>query len=116
MKTGFLVAILSASMALGVFSSHWVSADGRSYGYNDELHVEDACRSWARMSHRTVDCMHAWWDNSPSVGGGRFIGSTHGVENFCADWGTVVAHIDVKNRGDLHYHMDENKKYRSYIS
>ena len=112
MRTGFLVAILSACMAVGLFAPHRVNADGPASGL---LHGEGACNNWARVPHSLASCMHAWWNNSPPVSEGWGAGSTFGVQNYCGLWGTTVAHIDVKSSTDKHIHMVANGAHRAGI-
>ena len=103
MNTKFFVSVLSACMAVGLFAPHSANADGTQI--TAYQHEGGACNKWARISHGDVDCMNAWWDNSPPVSAGVGAGSTFGIESFCFDWGTVVAHIDIKNATDRHGHM-----------
>lgn len=116
MKTRFFVAVLSACMAVGLFAPYSANADGTSvYGHALE-HNPDACNNWARISHSDVDCMHAWWDNSPPVSAGVGAGSTYGVESYCSEWGTVVANIDIKNAEDRHVHMYNIGRWTAKVS
>ncbi len=77
-------------------------------GLAGEAHAD--CDSSDRMNHSSSDCLHGWWDNNtwPTK-------TTFGVQSFC--WqptagGTVVAKIDIVNRPDLTWHLNNGHKRR----
>jgi len=67
------------------------------------------CGSSYRMSHGDSDCMHAWWDNSPSL---NCWGTKGGAQSFCSDYGTVVVKVDLVSHGDLTVHRNNSEKWR----
>ena len=67
------------------------------------------CESSYRMSHSNSDCMHAWWDNSPSW---SCWGSEGGAESFCSQYGTVVVKVDIDGGADLTPHRSTAGKWR----
>ena len=87
MKANFIVAALAA---FAVSAVTMVATTGPA---NAKQWVQEgACSSSYRQHHRNAGCMHAWWDNSPSdIAGSRF-----GAESFCGDYGTVIAHVDLR--------------------
>lgn len=67
------------------------------------------CGSSYRMSHSDSDCMHAWWDNSPSW---SCWGTKGGAESFCSHYGTVVVKVDIQGGEDLTPHRSTAGKWR----
>ena len=67
------------------------------------------CESQYRMSHSDSDCMHAWWDNSPSW---SCWGTKGGAESFCSNYGTVVVKVDIQGGEDLTPHRTTAGKWR----
>ena len=67
------------------------------------------CGSSYRMSHGDSDCMHAWWDNSPSS---NCWGTKGGAQSFCSNYGTVVVKVDLVSHGDLTVHRNNSEKWR----
>ena len=81
-----------------------------------EWHAQHACAPSYRISHGNLECVSAWWDNTPPASTGVAGGSTYGAENKCSDFGDIVANIDLKNVGDRHFHLNSSSKERGRSS
>ncbi len=72
--------------------------------------VQASCESKRRVSHTGLDCMHAWWDNSP---GWMAAGYSAGSESFCNPYiKNMKAKVDVRNLADRNFYMTGNQKVR----
>ena len=58
-----------------------------------------ACSDAMRISASDATCLRAEWDNSGSS-------STFEAESYCSAYGTIKAHVDIKNHGDYHFILD----------
>ena len=78
--------------------------------------AEGACESNHRLSHSEVDCLHAWWDNTPSASTGVPGGSTVAAISNCSIYGTVVAKIDIRHRSDWTWHLENSSTRRGKLA
>ena len=67
------------------------------------------CESSYRISHSNSDCMHAWWDNSPSS---SCWGTKGGAQIFCSNYGEVVGKVDIISGTDITVWLRNPSKWR----
>ncbi len=66
-----------------------------------------ACDGNKRVDHRNAECLDAWWDNRGVLRKNRYR-----VQNMCADYGKVVAKVDLKSARDRTLHLTNgNRRY-----
>lgn len=70
-----------------------------------------ACGISDRVTHGNAACLHAWWDNNPWPQKSKF-----GAQNQCAEWGRVVAKIDIYAASDRTWHLNNGSKRRGSAS
>ena len=80
------------------------------------LAIEQAFGSNCENSHRLplnqVDCLHAWWDNTPPPSTGVSGGSTYGAQSFCSGYGDVVTKIDIRHAPDRTITLSNSSKWK----
>ncbi len=59
-----------------------------------------SCSGGNRVDHRNAECLSAWWKNR-----GPFRTSPYYVRNMCAEYGRVVAKVDLKSARDRTLHL-----------
>ena len=110
MKTGTIVAILAAFLAVGL-GSHQANADGRQTDSDfSNYHRGGTCNQGHRIGTTWATCLHAIDEGFKWAGG--LLGHAHWVRNECSEYGTVVAHVDRINYADLHWHLSNGNKHR----
>lgn len=67
------------------------------------------CENSYRISHSNSDCMHAWWDNSPSS---SCWGTKGGAQSFCSNYGEVVGKVDIISGTDITVWLRNTSKWR----
>lgn len=90
-----LVIALSTLLFVGIFAVKPAAASD--------------CQSQYRMSHSNSDCLHAWWDNSPSA---SCWGTKGGAQSYCSNYGTVTVKIDLVAGTDRTINRNNSEKYR----
>ena len=107
MKANFIVAALAA---FAVSAVTMVATTGPANA--KEWRLGGACSSSYRQHHRSAGCLHAWWDNSPPPSTGVVGGSTYGARSYCGDYGTVIAHIDLRGGLDENFLLNRGGRIR----
>ena len=67
------------------------------------------CESSYRISHSNSDCMHAWWDNSPSS---TCWGTKGGAQSFCSNYGSITVKVDIIGGSDIEVERNGSGKWR----
>ena len=71
--------------------------------------AEAACNNSYRVSHGDSDCLHAWWDNSPSS---SCWGTKGGAQSFCSKYGDIQVKVDIVLRADFNVRLRSSSKWR----
>ena len=105
MKTGMTVAALAAFFAASftLFTVEDAGAHGTNTN-NDKHHAGDACRPWARIAKADATCLYAADKGYVAAYAGHIVAA----KNHCSEYGTVIAHADVENTADSHWHLDDD--------
>lgn len=67
------------------------------------------CENSYRISHSNSDCMHAWWDNSPSA---SCWGTKGGAQSFCSNYGSITVKVDIIAGPDIEVERSGSGKWR----
>ena len=98
-------------VTVAIMTALVMSAVTLSRSHANEWVFESGCSAEYRVSG-TPSCLSVWWDNKPPASTGHAFGSTYGAQSHCSDYGTVVAHIDMKGTADEHFVLDGSSKQR----
>ena len=109
MQAGLIAAILAVFLAAGLVS-HDANARKDRSGGDYAGHAGGSCTGANRIRASDATCLSAGWDNSPPASSGVAGGSTYWIRNECSDYGSVVAHIDVKATDDYHWHLNNGDR------
>ena len=107
MKSNFIIAAMAA---LAVSMATMLATIGPANA--NEAVWEPGCNNSYRVSHRDSSCLHAWWDNTPSISSGVAGGSKVGVKSHCSQYGEIIAHVDIRDYYDYHFVLDNSNRAR----